>query len=96
MTVLVTGGAGYVGSHTVKILLENDINVLVIDDFSTGSVDALLGCDYVQGDVGDTALLNEVLKSQRISACFHFAAHKNVGDSMKYPAKYWPITCLNH
>lgn len=95
MTVLVTGGAGYVGSHTVRMLREEGIDVLVLDDFSTGSVDALLGCPHVHGDVGDSSLLDSLFKNYEVSACLHFAAHKNVGESMRDPAKYWKNNVSN-
>ncbi len=86
---LVTGGAGYVGSHLVAALLERGLSVTVIDDLSTGHRAAVLpGARLVEGDVADPSVLEPVLADGPWEAVFHFAALSVVGDSMREPVRY--------
>lgn len=90
MRVLVTGGAGYVGSHMVATLLAASHDVVVLDDLSTGHRDAVgAGAELVEGDVGDTALVAALLRDRRIDAVCHFAAKIRVEESVSAPRLYW-------
>ncbi len=86
---LVTGGAGYVGSHLVAALLDRGLSVTVIDDLSTGHRAAVLpGARLVEGDLADLPFLDAVLADGPWEAVFHFAALSLVGDSMREPFRY--------
>jgi len=87
--ILVTGGAGYIGSHTVKLLLENGWDVLVYDSMELGHREAVIGGTIVQGDLLDVDRLNEVFSKFDIDAVIHFAAYASVGDSVADPGKYF-------
>ena len=65
MNVLVTGGAGYIGSHMVKYLVKKDCTVTVIDNLSTGNRNAVKNCNFIQGDLADQGLLEEVFSKAR-------------------------------
>ena len=88
--VLVTGGAGYIGSHTVKALRQRGRQVVVYDNFSAGHRPPVSGADsVVEGDIHDTALLTGVLRSHKVGAVMHFAAWLSVGESVCEPAGYY-------
>ena len=89
MRVLVTGGAGYIGSHMVKLLVEKGAEVTVLDDLSTGHADAVRGAELVTGDIADLAATRELLRKKRIEGVIHFAASSLVGESMADPLKYY-------
>jgi UDP-glucose 4-epimerase len=89
MRVLVTGGAGYIGSHMVKHLLDESAEVTVLDDLSTGHADAVRGGEFVRGDIADVRNTAELLKKRRIEAVVHFAACSLVGESVADPLKYY-------
>ena len=91
MKVLVTGGAGYIGSHTVRRLLEEGHEVVVIDNLEKGHRTSLdQGVNFYKGDIRDSAFLNTVLdKESGIEGCIHFAAYSQVGESMEKPIKYY-------
>jgi len=89
MTVLVTGGAGYIGSHTVRMLRQQGRNVVVLDTLEYGYRQALLGAELVVGDIHDRALVTEVCRSHNVTQVVHFAAYKSVGESMEQPERYW-------
>lgn len=89
MKVLVTGGAGYIGSHMVKLLLSSGFDVVVMDDLSGGFRDAVVGGEFVFGDVGDRAQVERVLCQWRFDAIMHFASFIQVGESVAEPAKYY-------
>lgn len=89
MTILVTGGAGYIGSHTVRQLRAEGRDVVVLDSLERGNRDALLGAPFVQGDISDSSLVAEVCREHGVDSVIHFAAYKSVGESMTDPAKYW-------
>ena len=88
--VLVTGGAGYIGSHAALALLDRGVKVVILDDLSTGS-DLLAppAATFVRGRAGDKALLAEVIAREKIGAIMHFAASISVGDSISQPADYY-------
>jgi UDP-glucose-4-epimerase GalE len=89
VTILVTGGAGYIGSHTVRQLRGEGRDVVVLDSLERGNRDALLGAPFVQGDISDSALVADVCRQHGVESVIHFAAYKSVGESMVDPAKYW-------
>lgn len=88
--ILVTGGAGYIGSHTVRKLLENDFDVVVYDNLSTGTMASVPGeATMVVGDVRDRARLAETLKIHQIDCVIHFAALLQVAESILNPHLYY-------
>lgn len=87
--VLVTGGAGYIGSHIVRHLGEANHNVIVLDDLSTGFREAVLYGELVVGDFGDPELLEQLFKRHEISAVVHLAAHTRVDESVTNPLGYY-------
>ncbi|WP_068784669.1 UDP-glucose 4-epimerase GalE [Paenibacillus phocaensis] len=89
MAILVTGGAGYIGSHTVAALLEQGKEVVVVDNLQTGHRESLLGGKLYEGDLRDKALLAKLFAENEIEAVIHFAANSLVGESMKDPVKYF-------
>jgi len=88
-TILVVGGAGYIGSHMVKDLLETGHKVVILDDLSTGHRDLIPGGDFIEGSLGDAALLDRIFSKNRIDAVMHFAAFALVGESVEQPLKYY-------
>jgi len=89
MTVLVTGGAGYIGSHAVKRLREDGREVVVLDNLYNGFRKSLLGAQLEVGDIRDEALVRDICRKYRVDAVMHFAALKSVGDSMDQPHRYF-------
>ena len=88
LNVLVVGGAGFIGSHMVKMLGQTGCRVTTLDDLSSGHRDAVLYGDFVQGDMGDRAVLDAVL-SRGFDAVMHFASFIQVGESVQKPALYY-------
>ena len=89
MNILVCGGAGYIGSHMVALLLERGHDVTVYDNLSTGYRDAVLGGRFEEGNLGDSAALDRVLGARRFDAVMHFAAFIRVEESVSQPGKYF-------
>lgn len=90
MTILVLGGAGYIGSHTVYELIDNGEDVAVIDNLLTGHEEAVHPkARFYKGDIRDREFLDEVLKKEKPDAVIHFAACSLVGESMEKPLKYY-------
>jgi len=88
--ILVTGGAGYIGSHTVKLLEEKGYNVIVLDSLITGNLKSLgEKIKYYHGDIADRSLVLNILKNESIEAVIHFAACSIVSDSIKHPDFYF-------
>jgi len=88
-SILVTGGAGYIGSHTVLQLKARGEQVVVLDDLSTGFRQAVLDTPLVVGKVGDRDLVMEVLRTHGVDTVLHFAAHTIVPESVSNPLKYY-------
>ena len=91
-TILVTGGAGYIGSHTVLALKKAGYEVLILDNLVYGHrdlVEKVLEVELIQGDTGDRQLLDNLFKSRNIAAVMHFSAYAYVGESVSNPAKYY-------
>ncbi len=89
MAILVTGGAGYIGSHCVAALIERGADVVVVDDLSKGHREALKGGRLYVGSVADRAFLDDVFSREPIEAVIHFAAFSLVGESMQVPEQYF-------
>jgi UDP-glucose-4-epimerase GalE len=89
MTVLVTGGAGYIGSHTVRALRAAGQPVVVLDSMEFGRPDAVIDAPLVVGDIHDAALVEQVCADHGVTSLVHFAAYKSVGESMENPTRYW-------
>jgi UDP-glucose 4-epimerase len=89
MTILVTGGAGYIGSHVVRQLGERQEKLVVLDNLSTGFRSAVLHGELVVGDTGDQELVSRVLREHRIDTVMHFAANTVVPESVSNPLKFY-------
>lgn len=89
MTVMVVGGAGYIGSHMVRYLLDAGRPVVTLDNFSTGFRDAVTGGEIVEADVADETRVKAALKTYRVRAVMHFASCIQVGESVAQPLKYY-------
>ena len=89
MRVLVVGGAGYIGSHMVRLLDRAGHEVVVLDNLSTGFAKAVTAGELIVGDMADQALVESILKEHEIEAVMHFAAFALVGESVLQPAKYY-------
>src|SRR5690242_15874919 len=87
--ILVTGGAGYIGSHVVLQLTEAGERVVVVDDLSTGFRESVIGAELIIGNVGDQVLLERVLRDRRIDTVMHFAARTIVPESVADPLRYY-------
>jgi len=86
---LVTGGAGYIGSHTVRHLIAQGVGVIILDNLSRSKRNSVDGIQVVVGDIRDRDLVTELCRSNRISSIIHFAGLKNVGESMVHPSEYF-------
>lgn len=93
--ILVTGGAGYIGSHVVRQLAGNGERVVVLDNLSTGFREAVLDADLVIGDTGDPAVVNGILEEYGVTSVMHFAAHTVVPESVSNPLKYYGNNTCN-
>ena len=87
--ILVTGGAGYIGSHVVRQLGEAGEDVVILDNLSTGYRSAVTHGELVVGDTGDKALVSQLLEQHGIDTILHFAAHTIVPESVENPLKYY-------
>jgi len=95
MKVLVTGVAGYIGSHTVKELLKKGYEVVVFDNFSTGRKELLVGGELIEGDLMDKDSIEDTLKRGNFGAVLHFASLIQVGESYADPQKYYTHNLLS-
>lgn len=90
MAILVTGGAGYIGSVTVELLHEKGEEVVVLDNLVYGHREAIdESIPFYQGNIGDSDLVKEIVEKHKITACIHFAAYAYVGESVTNPSKYF-------
>jgi UDP-glucose 4-epimerase len=96
VNILVTGGAGYVGSHVVEELLKTGQHkVVVLDNLQKGHRESLLGGEFIEGDLADTNLLDEIFTKYGIEAVVHMAADSLVGESVEHPDKYFNNNVTN-
>lgn len=95
MKILIVGGAGYIGSHMVKMLVDSGHDVVTLDSLINGYHDAVLGGVFVQGDIADRAMLNRLFALNKFDGVMHFASHIQVGQSVLDPAKYYRNNVAN-
>src|SRR5215469_14043772 len=89
MSVLIVGGAGYIGSHTAKRIAQTGQEPIVLDSLVYGHRWAVRWGPLIEGDCGDAALVARVLKEHRVTAVIHFAAFTYVGESVAQPRRYF-------
>src|ERR1700674_2985303 len=89
MKVLVVGGAGYIGSHMVKLLLDAGHRVVTLDNLESGHRDAVSGGDFLHGDLADRSLLDVLFTQHDFDGVMHFASYIQVGESVRLPGKYY-------
>ncbi len=95
MKLLIVGGAGYIGSHMVKMLLDGGHEVATLDNLSTGYRDAVLGGEFIYGDLADKPLLDKLFSERQFDGVMHFASFIQVGESVQQPAKYYQNNFVN-
>jgi UDP-glucose 4-epimerase len=95
MNILVTGGAGYIGSHTCKALLQEGFNLIILDNFSSGREELIAGGKVIRKDLQNLNAIHSVIKNHDISAVLHFASLIQVGESYRNPHKYYTANLLN-
>ena len=97
MAILVLGGAGYIGSHTVYALCEAGRKVVVVDNLETGHAEAVHpDATFYKGDISDKPFLTNVFQKEDIEAVIHFAAYSLVGESVEQPLKYYENNLLQN
>jgi UDP-glucose 4-epimerase len=89
MSILVTGGAGYIGSHVVKELRRLDKEIVIVDNLSTGHIEAVQGLNLFVGDIADALFLKDIMVKHKVDSVIHFAASSLVGESQDNPAQYY-------
>ena len=95
MKILVTGGAGYIGSHVVKALGQQGEDIIILDNLSTGFREAVLYGELVVGDIGDEALLEKLFQTHKFESVLHFAGSIVVPESVENPLKYYQNNTIN-
>jgi UDP-glucose 4-epimerase len=95
MKILVVGGAGYIGSHMVKQLAQSGHDVLTLDNLSYGYRDAVRYGEFIEGDLGDSTVLDAIFKAGDVDAVMHFAGFIQVGESVIKPAMYYHNNVVN-
>ncbi|HIP53760.1 MAG TPA: UDP-glucose 4-epimerase GalE [Chromatiales bacterium] len=93
--ILITGGAGYIGSHTARQLGEVGARLVILDNLSTGFKESVLYGELIVGDTGDKELVSQILKEHDIDTVLHFAAHTIVPESVSDPLKYYGNNTCN-
>ena len=88
-TILVVGGAGYIGSHAVKMLLSNGYHVVTLDNLSGGYRNAVVGGDFILGDIANPSCLENLFNNYNFAGVMHFASFIQVGESVQNPGKYY-------
>lgn len=89
MSILITGGAGFIGCHSAKLLAESGLEVVVLDNLTTGRKENSRWGTFVSGDISDIALVRSVIRDREVSAVLHLAASAHVGNSMARPDAYF-------
>jgi UDP-glucose 4-epimerase len=90
-TILVTGGAGYIGSHTVRALANLNYKVIVLDNLVYGHKEAIINSEvrFIEGDIANKSLVKDIIETYKVDAVIHFAAYAYVGESVTDPTKYY-------
>ena len=88
-TILVPGGAGFIGSHTVEALHQHGYKSIVLDNFSNGHKESVLHGEVIEGDILDTDILDQIFKTHEIDAVIHFAAFIEAGESVVHPLRFY-------
>jgi UDP-glucose 4-epimerase len=94
-TVLLAGGAGYIGSHMLKSLLAAGYHTIVLDDLSGGHRHSIRGGTFIEGSIGSTSLLSQIFRTTRIDGVMHFASCIQVAESVRKPAEYYTNNVSN-
>ena len=89
MSILITGGAGYIGSHTAKLLDESGLDVVVLDNLSAGLRENLQWGAFIEGDIADVGLVRSIIRRYGVTAVLHLGASARVGDSVVRPDAYF-------
>ena len=90
MRVLLTGGAGYIGSHTTRLLLEKGFTPIIIDTLENGHREAIpQDVKFYQGSISNKDLINQIFRENQVDAIIHFAGYIEAGESMKDPLKFY-------
>ena len=90
MSILVLGGAGYIGSHTVYELIDNGYDVVIADNLITGHKKAIHPkAKFYEGDIREKSFMDSIFENEKIDAVIHFSAFSLVGESMEKPLKYY-------
>lgn len=95
MSILICGGAGYIGSHINKLLAKSGYDTIVYDSLIYGHKEAVKWGKFIQSDLADTSALDKVFTENKIDAVFHFAAFAYIGESVNEPAKYYINNVVN-
>jgi len=93
--ILIVGGAGYIGSHMTAFLSRMNYTPVVLDDFSTGHREAVFDAEWIEGTIANSALLDELFSNRSFDAVMHFASFIQVGESVKFPEKYYQNNVAN-
>ncbi len=93
--ILVVGGAGFIGSNTNKMLCDSGYQTILFDNLSTGSKKTVTRGTFVEGDMANIPLLDQVFSQYKVDAVMHFAGNIEVGESMKNPEKYYQNNVVN-
>ncbi|MGE6318934.1 UDP-glucose 4-epimerase GalE [Pseudomonas oryzihabitans] len=88
-TILVVGGAGYIGSHMLAFLKDKPVDVIVIDDLSSGHLDSVVHGEFIHSDFSDQAVLEKIFSKKNIATVMHFASYIQVSESVLHPSKYY-------
>ena len=94
MKILVSGGAGYIGSHIIKLLAQEKYQIVTIDNLTSGYKEAVLAGDFIEGDIGDKNLISKIIKEHQPDAVIHLAASIKVEESLENPIKYYQNNTL--
>jgi UDP-glucose 4-epimerase len=89
MSILITGGLGYIGSHTAKLFHESGLDVVILDDLSTGRRENARWGTFIKGDIADVSLVRSIIRTYSVTSVLHLAASAHVGDSMDRPDVYF-------